>query len=65
MIRLRFFVFPGTGDNRTRQFRVESILPRTPFLESSLRRAMSRALQHPKVSAPRTNDLSVLVGHNP
>ena len=32
-------------------------------LESSLRRA--GALQHPKVCAPRTHGLPVLVGHNP
>lgn len=31
----------------------------------SLRRAVAGALQHPKVCAPRTHGLPVLVGHNP
>ncbi len=35
------------------------------YPESSLRRAVPGALQHPKVFAPRTHGLPVLVGHNP
>jgi len=35
------------------------------YLESSLRRAVAGALQHPKVCAPRTDGFPVLVGHNP
>ena len=66
---LRFGVFFQTSTflvtTRPAKFSVESIFPRAPFLQSSLRTAVSRALEHPKVSAPRAHDLSILVGHKP